>query len=196
MWFVTVLHFQQAWSKRNFLSAACISCCCHLTKTWNDLSFAVVIVFNGTAARYFQGQCQVLSVQITVKSWAIIWWIWSSQVTSLNNSDADGAKLFSLFRAVQQIASAPPLDLCSFRLCPSDWLEQIYALFFFGLEFCSSILMASNMSSSAFIFQNSSAIHLPSLWSMDWGRILSLSCMCILYRYCFFSPQQKPLILK
>jgi hypothetical protein len=57
-WFFAVLHFQQTLSKRNFQSAACMPCC-HLTKTWNDLGFTAVTVFNGAAAQHFQGQCQV-----------------------------------------------------------------------------------------------------------------------------------------
>lgn len=108
---------------KEFPIATCMSCCCHLTKTWNDLSFAAVIVFSGSATQHFQGQCQVqrrLSMQIIVKSWAIIWCIWSLQATSLNNSDAESVKLFSLARAMQRIASAPSLDLCDFGLSLSD----------------------------------------------------------------------------
>lgn len=135
-----------------------------------------------------------LFVQVTAKSWAIIWWIWSSYVTSLNYSEADSVKLFSLFRAVQQIASAPPLDLRSVRLSLSDWLEQIYAPFFLPR------ILFLNIDGLQYELKY---FHFPEFFCyppplplIHELRENSLSCMCILHHSCHFFPQQNPFILK
>lgn len=125
-WFFAILHFQQTLSKRNFLSIVGISCC-YLIKTWNDLSVTAVIVFNNAAAQHFQGLCQGHKEAIFAN--------YSKKLNNnlvdliitgnqLNNSDANSLKLFSLAGAVQQITSAPLLDLCYFGLSLSNGVNN------------------------------------------------------------------------
>lgn len=94
VWFFSVLCFQQALSEKNFQSAVCMPCCCHLTETWSDLSFTAVIVFNGAAAWHFQGQCQVHMEAIYANySRKLSNNLVNLIITdSLNNSDADSVK--------------------------------------------------------------------------------------------------------
>lgn len=90
--------------QKEFPVCCLMLCCCHLSKTWNDLSFTAVTVLNGAAAQHFQGQCQVHmdAMQSIMKSWVIIYWIWSLQTNRQKFQVQNSYKVVSLARESQQ----------------------------------------------------------------------------------------------